>query len=92
MRTYTEATLNSSVDTFFVGWTWIVRRTIYRFDETIIIFTEKVWWTSASIAIETDQITRTMIIDTAHNFLETQFVRATFMTRWTITFRLMIFS
>lgn len=52
--------------------------------EAIVIITEIVWWATASVRIQANQISRAVIIDAANNSLEAELVWVSFKSRWTI--------
>lgn len=73
MRTDTKATCASSINTFFTKWTGISCGAVLGFYETVVVFAEEVLRRATVIAIQTNQISGTVIVNTANDFLETQF-------------------
>lgn len=91
VRTHTEAALHAFVNTFLVGRTRVRSGAVYRFDETVVVFTEKVWRTSTGVAIKTDEIARAVVIDAADDLFEAQLVWVALVAGRTVALRGVVF-
>ena len=90
MRTNAKTTGASGINTFFIKWTGICCGAVLRLYETVVVFAEKVLRTATGIAVQTNEISRTVVINTTNNFLETQFEWISFVTRRTVTVWLVV--
>ena len=85
MRTDTETRFFAGVNAFFIYWTRIGGGAILITNNTVIIFSEKVSRATAGSTIEADQVSWTLICNSALMYYRAKFEWISIKSGWTDT-------